>query len=109
MRKLCRKNFDSRLVRIMEMNSGIKSKCSLGRNQRRYRRPNRSRNGHIGVFHAPGVTVEVTLFAWTGCTTSDRKTLTPSEEGCAFSITNSSKFDMKVNAFVKVSSVASIL
>ena len=108
MRKLCREYFDCCLDWIMDMNTGIKSKFSLGRNQRRYRSPNRLSDGHAGVFHFPGVAMVFVLFAWTGRTTSDRKAFTPSEEGCALSITNSSNFDMQANAFVQASFVASI-
>jgi hypothetical protein len=149
------------------MISGIKSKCSLGRNQRRYRSPNRLSDGHThckqsargqccfgdeqrfttqtsgetgrttgcatrgtgvghqnrvktargtwpllavtGGFHPPRVAVIAIWFIWTGCTTSDCKTFTPSEEGCALSITNSSKFVMKANACIHALGVASIL
>jgi len=86
------------------MNSGIKAKGSLGRNQRRYRSPNRLSDGHTGVFRHPGVAV-----VQTGCTTSDRRTFAPSEEGSALSITSSSKSDMKAIAFIQASFVASIL
>ena len=48
------------------------------------------------------------LFAWIGFTMSACKAFTPSEEGHALSITSSSKFDMKVNAFIQAWLVASI-
>ena len=109
MRKLCKENFDCCLDLIMDMNTGIKSNCSLGRNQRRYRRPNRLSDGHAGAFHPPRVAVAPTLFACIGRTTSDRKAFTPSEDGRALSITNSCKFDMEANAFLQASFMASIL
>ena len=107
--KLCKGNFDCCLDRIMDMNSGIKSKGSHGRNQRRYRSPNRLSDGHTGVLRHPGVAVIPRLFEYTGGTTSDRRTFAPSEEGSALSITNSSKVDMNAIAFIQASVVASIL
>ena len=103
MRKLCIENRGRCLDRIMDMNTGIKSNCSLDRNQRRYRSPNRLSDGHSGVFHSPVVEVVP------GSTTSDCNASTPSEEGCALVITNSSKFDMEANAFVQAEFVASIV
>lgn len=108
MRKLSRENFDRCRDQMQATNSGSKSKCSLDRNQRRYRSPSRLSDGHIGVFRPPGGVVVPILLAWTGCTTRDRKTFAPSEEGRAFSITNSSKLDMNDNAFIQASLVASI-
>jgi hypothetical protein len=109
MRKLCREKLDCCRDQIMEMNSGIKSKCSFGRNQRRYRSPSRLSDGHSGAFRPPRVALVPILAAWAGCTTSDCKTFAPSEEGRAFSITNSSKVGMKANASIQASLVASIL
>ena len=77
----CRENLDCCLDNTTDTSSGIKSKCSLGRNQRRYRSPNRLSDGHSGVYCLPGVAEVPRWFAWTGCTTSDCKTFTPNEEG----------------------------
>ena len=40
---------------MMDLIVGIKSKCSLVRNQRRYRGPTRLIDGHTGVSSRPGV------------------------------------------------------
>ena len=108
-RKLCKENFDCCRDQIIDMNSGIKSKFSFGRNQRRYRRPSRLSDGHSGAFRPPGAAVVPLLVAWLGCTTSACKTFALSEEGRSFIITNSSKPDMNANASIQASLVASIL
>jgi len=101
--KLSRAQFECSLDWIIDLKTGIKSICSLGRNQRSYLSPNRWSNGHNGAPHFPRSR------AWAGCTTSAWKTFAPSEDGCALWITNSSKPDMKASAFIQAWLVALIL